>query len=158
VCTHIRILNLCSQGFASGDLDEDAWSVRHFIGRGTLEVAVAQSFSKNLGLYGERVGAFHLVTRSLDSAVKSKSQITRLQRGEISQPPARGSRIATTILNSPDLYQQWLDDLRTMSSRIRSMRKALFDELVSLGTPGNWDHIVLQVSYCQSFEEAPSNK
>ncbi|KAE9382227.1 aspartate aminotransferase [Stipitochalara longipes BDJ] len=132
------------QGFASSDLDKDVWSIRHFVSRGTLEVAVAQSFSKNLGLYGERVGAFHLMTKSPDAAARSKSQITRLQRGEISQPPATGSRIAATILNSPELFEQWLQDLKTMSSRIKSMRKALFDELTSLGTPGNWDHIVLQ--------------
>jgi aspartate/tyrosine/aromatic aminotransferase len=32
-----------------------------------------------------------------------------------------------------------------MSGRIKDMRKALRDELVALGTPGNWDHIVSQV-------------
>ncbi|KAJ3484183.1 hypothetical protein NLG97_g7119 [Lecanicillium saksenae] len=53
------------QGFASGDLDEDAWAVRHFIERGTMEIFVAQSFSKNMGLYGERVGAGQVVPRRL---------------------------------------------------------------------------------------------
>lgn len=114
--------------------------------RGTFEIAVAQSFAKNMGLYGERVGAFHLVTTSADAAVKAKSQITRLQRGEISQPPARGAKLATAILTSPDLFSEWLADLALMSSRIKNMRRALYEELLSLGTPGRWDHIVSQAS------------
>lgn len=40
------------QGFASGSLDADAWAVRHFVSEG-LELFVAQSFSKNFGLYSE---------------------------------------------------------------------------------------------------------
>jgi aspartate/tyrosine/aromatic aminotransferase len=41
---------------ALGDLDKDAFAPRLFVEAG-LEVLVAQSYSKNLGLYGERVGA-----------------------------------------------------------------------------------------------------
>lgn len=40
------------QGFASGDLDADAWSVRYFADRG-FEMMGTQSFSKNFGLYSE---------------------------------------------------------------------------------------------------------
>ncbi|OKL55998.1 hypothetical protein UA08_08790 [Talaromyces atroroseus] len=132
-------------GFASGDLDEDAWAVRHFLSRGTLELAVAQSFSKNMGLYGERVGAFHLSTFSAEAATKAQGHLARLQRGQISTPPSRGARIATTILATPSLYQEWLLDLQEMTSRIQGMRRLLRDNLVSLGTPGNWDHICSQI-------------
>jgi len=38
------------QGFASGDLDNDAWAVREFV-RAGFELFAAQSFSKNFGLY-----------------------------------------------------------------------------------------------------------
>jgi aspartate aminotransferase len=41
------------QGFASGDPDADAWAIRHFVDDVGLEVMVAQSFSKNMGLYSE---------------------------------------------------------------------------------------------------------
>jgi aspartate aminotransferase len=134
-----------SQGFASGNLDEDAWALRHFAFRGSMELAVAQSFSKNMGLYGERVGALHLLTGSPDAAGKVKGHILRLQRGLISQPPKRGATIAATILKDTTLFQKWLADLCEMSSRIKCMRQALYDELISLGTPGNWDHILTQV-------------
>ncbi|KAJ5263329.1 Aspartate [Penicillium angulare] len=133
------------QGFASGDLDEDAWALRHFVSRGTLELAAAQSFSKNMGLYGERVGALHLLARSPEAAAKAKGNLSRLQRGQISQPPRRGAHLATAILADQVLFQKWLNDLHEMSSRIRSMRQALYEELVSLGTPGKWEHIVSQI-------------
>lgn len=48
------------QGFASGSLDEDAESVRLFTACG-MELLVAQSYSKNLGLYAERIGAINII-------------------------------------------------------------------------------------------------
>lgn len=134
-----------SQGFASGDLDEDAWPLRHFVSRGSLEIAVAQSFSKNMGLYGERVGALHLMTASADATARAMGHLARLQRGQISQPPRRGARLATTILTDQTLFQSWLLDLQRMSSRIKDMRRALYEELVRLEVPGSWEHIISQV-------------
>ncbi|EFW21960.1 hypothetical protein D8B26_002061 [Coccidioides posadasii str. Silveira] len=132
------------QGFASGDLNNDAWPIREFASRG-MELCVAQSFSKNLGLYGQRVGAFHLVCRSADAAVKARSQAMEIQRGEISTPPAYGARIAAAVLSDPALRDTWKQDLITMSSRIKSMRRALYDELKRLHTPGTWEHIINQI-------------
>ncbi|OQV07968.1 hypothetical protein CLAIMM_12317 [Cladophialophora immunda] len=133
------------QGFATGSLDADAWPVRHFLSRGGMEFCVAQSFAKNMGLYGERVGAFHLVTSTVSSAAHARSQLARLQRGEISTPPVYGARIAATVLGDATLFNQWTADLQTMSGRIKSMRHALYEELRRLQTPGNWDHVVKQV-------------
>lgn len=48
------------KGFASGSLDADAQPVRLFVADGG-ELLVAQSYAKNLGLYGERVGALSIV-------------------------------------------------------------------------------------------------
>jgi aspartate aminotransferase len=48
------------QGFATGDLELDAWPIRYFINEG-FQMIVAQSFAKNIGLYGERIGALHVV-------------------------------------------------------------------------------------------------
>jgi aspartate aminotransferase len=49
------------QGFASGDLDKDAWAIRYYIEQG-FQMLISQSFAKNMGLYGERIGALHIVT------------------------------------------------------------------------------------------------
>lgn len=39
------------QGFASGDIVKDAFSVRYFLEEGH-KIAFAQSYAKNMGLYG----------------------------------------------------------------------------------------------------------
>ncbi|KAG9853524.1 aspartate aminotransferase, partial [Aureobasidium melanogenum] len=132
------------QGFASGDVDEDAWAVRHFVSRGTLELVVAQSFSKNFGLYGQRVGAFHIVAADQDAKDKALSNLIHLQRAEISNPPVYGARIVAFILRNEELKREWEQDLLIMSGRIKAMRAALYGELQALQTPGSWEHIVNQ--------------
>lgn len=67
---------VCAQGFASGSLDEDAWAPREFVARG-LEVFVSQSYSKNLGLYGERIGAINAICADADSATKCAARASR---------------------------------------------------------------------------------
>ena len=52
-----------------------------------------QSFAKNAGLYGERVGALHVVSPSKEGAARIKSQLSVLARSEISNPPAHGARL-----------------------------------------------------------------
>ena len=66
---HLPFFDVAYQGFATGSLDEDAWAPRFFVERG-LEVMVAQSYSKNLGLYAERIGAINVVCESKDVADK----------------------------------------------------------------------------------------
>jgi len=68
-----------------------------------------------------------------------------LQRSEISTPPIYGAKIASTVLNDPQLFEEWKEDLCTMSGRIIEMRKALKELLDKKGTPGTWDHITSQI-------------
>lgn len=49
---HFPFFDCAYQGFASGDLDKDAWAVRYFVEQG-FELFVCQSFAKNFGLYGK---------------------------------------------------------------------------------------------------------
>lgn len=139
------VFDLAYQGFASGDLDADAWAVRQFASDPNLEMAICQSFSKNFGLYGERVGALHLITADQKSAAPVMSHLVRLQRAEISNPSQFGSRIVASVLADANLFSEWLLNIKTMSSRVLEMRSALYKELVALGTPGDWSHIVQQV-------------
>ncbi|KAI9226190.1 MAG: aspartate aminotransferase [Piptocephalis tieghemiana] len=142
---HFPFFDCAYQGFASGDLDKDAWAVRYFVHDRKFECFIAQSYAKNFGLYGERCGALTVVTRSSDLAERSFSQLSKIARVNYSNPPAFGGRIVSRVLNDPDLYATWTNDLRTMSGRIHQMRSLLRDHLVKLGTPGNWDHITRQI-------------
>lgn len=145
---HFPFFDCAYQGFASGDLARDAWAVRYFVEQG-FELVVAQSFAKNLGLYGERTGAFHFVTAPASDAEASisriGSQLAILQRSEISNPPIYGARVANLVLNDAKLFAEWEEDLRTMSGRIKDMRTALRSKLEALGTPGTWNHITDQI-------------
>jgi len=65
----IPMMDSAYQGYASGSLDKDAFAVRLFVNRG-IELFMCQSFAKNLGLYGERIGMLHVVTSAEDRARK----------------------------------------------------------------------------------------
>jgi len=96
-------------------------------------------------MIGERAGNLTVVTRTPEQAQHVLSQLEILQRSEISNPPAYGSRIVDLVLNDKQLYAEWNDNLGTMSGRIIEMRKRLFDKLQQLQTPGTWNHIVDQI-------------
>ncbi|KAL4784138.1 pyridoxal phosphate-dependent transferase [Aspergillus varians] len=141
------IFDSAYQGFASGDLDRDAWAIRHFFTYPGLEFAVCQSFSKNMSLYGERLGALHIVVSRGSSSSPTASvygHLAEIQRACVSMAPLFGARVANEVFKGEDLRGMWEADLLLMSSRIKAMRKAVYDELARLQTPGNWDHVVHQ--------------
>ncbi|KAI0530041.1 aspartate aminotransferase [Xylaria digitata] len=141
---HYAFFDMAYQGFASGDTDKDAFALRHFIEQGH-DVCLAQSFAKNMGLYGERVGAFSIVGASAEEKKRLDSQIKILVRPLYSNPPIHGARVASEILNTPALYQQWLGEVKEMADRIITMRALLKDNLEKLGSSHDWSHITSQI-------------
>jgi len=141
---HFPFFDMAYQGFASGDTDKDAYPVRLFVQEGH-GLVLSQSFAKNMGLYGERVGAFSVVCESAEEKKRVESQIKILIRPLYSNPPVHGARIASEILNDPVLYQQWLGEVKGMADRIIQMRALLKQNLEELGSKHNWDHITNQV-------------
>jgi aspartate aminotransferase len=136
--------DMAYQGFASGDINRDAHAVRYFVESGH-NICLSQSYAKNMGLYGERIGAFSVITQSEDEAVRLMSQLKILIRPLISNPPIHGARIATKILTDSELRKQWLVDVKGMADRIITMRKQLKELLAKEGSSKNWDHIVNQI-------------
>ncbi|KAK3263085.1 hypothetical protein CYMTET_28091 [Cymbomonas tetramitiformis] len=132
------------QGFASGDLDRDAQAVRMFVNAG-LEVIICQSYAKNMGLYGERIGALSFVVADAGVAKKVYSQMQQVIRPMYSNPPMHGAAIVERILSNKENYEAWKLEVKGMADRIISMRTALHSALQKLGTPGNWDHILNQI-------------
>ena len=110
-------------------------------------MCIAQSFAKNFGLYGERVGALHVVVASESVRRQVSSQLAYLQRAEVSTPPAFGARIVARVLSSPDMVEEWRGHLEVMSRRVKLMRRVLYEELCRLNTPGDWTHIVNQACH-----------
>ncbi|KAL0315645.1 UNVERIFIED_CONTAM: Aspartate aminotransferase, cytoplasmic [Sesamum radiatum] len=132
------------QGFASGNLDADAGSIRLFVADGG-ECLAAQSYAKNMGLYGERVGALSIVCKTADVATRVESQLKLVIRPMYSNPPIHGPSIVATILKDGDMYTEWSVELKAMADRIISMRQQLYDALCARGTPGDWSHIIKQI-------------
>ncbi|XP_075213115.1 glutamate oxaloacetate transaminase 2 [Lycorma delicatula] len=136
--------DMAYQGFASGDLDDDAFAVRYFIEEGH-DVFLAQSFAKNMGLYGERIGALTVVCDNKEEKNKVMSQLKIIIRPMYSSPPLNGARIVTTILSNEELKCQWIAELKGMADRIIGIRQQLKDELAKAGSKRNWDHITNQI-------------
>lgn len=141
---HHILFDSAYQGFASGDIDRDAYSLRYFASRG-LEYLLCQSYSKNFGLYNERCGCVVVVAKTPQLANNVKTQLAKIARPMISNPPAFGARIVDIILNNEALFKEWNGNLKAMANRIIDMRKRLFDSLVEKKTPGTWNHIVEQI-------------
>ncbi|KAL3363170.1 hypothetical protein AABB24_012460 [Solanum stoloniferum] len=132
------------QGFASGNLDADAQSVRMFVADGG-ECLAAQSYAKNMGLYGERVGALSIVCKDSNVASKVESQLKMVIRPMYSNPPIHGASSVATILKDRQMYDEWTVELKAMAERIISMRQQLYDAMQARGTPGDWSHIIKQI-------------
>lgn len=94
------------QGYASGDLEKDVTSLKIFIQEG-FQFLLAQSFAKNFGLYGERIGALHIVCTSKEVKDKVLSQVKLNIRPMYSNPPLHGARIVSRILSNPAYTAQW---------------------------------------------------
>ncbi|CBF85970.1 hypothetical protein AN1993.2 [Aspergillus nidulans FGSC A4] len=141
---HFAFFDMAYQGFASGNADTDAFAPRHFVEQGH-NIALCQSFAKNMGLYGERVGAFSLVCESAEEKKRVDSQIKILIRPFYSNPPVHGARVASTIMNDPALNKQWLGEVKGMADRIIEMRALLKKNLEELGSKHDWTHITSQI-------------
>ncbi|XP_052231875.1 aspartate aminotransferase, mitochondrial-like [Dreissena polymorpha] len=132
------------QGFGSGCIDKDAFGLRHFIADGHT-LCLAQSYAKNMGLYGERVGAFTIVCSDKKEQERVMSQLKILIRPIYSNPPIHGAHIVAKVLNQPDLRSIWLKEVKQMADRIITMRTRLRDGLKKEGSSHNWQHITDQI-------------
>ncbi|KAJ3094493.1 Aspartate aminotransferase, cytoplasmic [Physocladia obscura] len=141
---HFPFFDCAYQGFASGDLDKDAWAVRYFVGQG-FDLLCAQSFSKNFGLYSERAGCLTGVFSNSEIARKAKSQFVCLVRCSISNAPGFGAKIVDIIFKDESLCLEWKKNLKEMSCRITDMREKVVQHLKQLETPGDWSHITSQI-------------
>ncbi len=138
----LPLVDFAYQGFAQG-LTDDAAGL-HILCNRLSEVLVASSYSKNFGLYNERVGALTVVAGTAASAEAALSQIKIVIRVNYSNPPAHGAKIVTTILGSPDLRADWEAELGEMRERIRSMRRHFVTELAGLGAKRDFSYLERQ--------------
>ena len=131
------------QGYVSGDLDNDAYPIHLFYEAG-FEMIISQSFSKSMGLYGERAGPLHFVVNDSTLLPDIKDNLSQIALGLYLTPVGHGSRIIKTVLGNEELRQSWVKELKQVSDRLNSIRDVLYDALVKVGVPGSWEHIKKQ--------------
>eukprot|EP00515_Schizochytrium_aggregatum_P008908 CAMPEP_0202072884 /NCGR_PEP_ID=MMETSP0964-20121228/2704_1 /ASSEMBLY_ACC=CAM_ASM_000500 /TAXON_ID=4773 /ORGANISM="Schizochytrium aggregatum, Strain ATCC28209" /LENGTH=422 /DNA_ID=CAMNT_0048639951 /DNA_START=41 /DNA_END=1309 /DNA_ORIENTATION=- len=147
---HRAFFDCAYQGFASGDAEKDAAAIRLFVADGH-QICLSQSYAKNFGLYGERVGAFSVVCADKEEAERVESQLKILIRPMYSNPPVNGARIVSTILEDPKLKPQWYSECKQMADRIIKMRELLKSNLHKAGSTRNWEHVTNQIGmFCYS--------
>ncbi|MEX2175115.1 MAG: amino acid aminotransferase [Pirellulaceae bacterium] len=117
----LPLVDFAYQGFGDGLL-EDAAGLRELAQPGK-ELLVCSSFSKNFGLYGERVGALTVVAGDAVAAQRALSQVRISIRTNYSNPPTHGAAIVAAVLADAELRRQWEQELATMRERIHKMRQ-----------------------------------
>ena len=129
----IPFMDIAYQGFGD-DLNGDAYAIRAAADMG-LPLFVSNSFSKNLSMYGERIGGLSVVCPNREEAELVLGQLKFTVRRIYSSPPAHGGYIAADVMDTPELYAQWVREVYEMRDRIRTMRQKLHDVL-SAKVPG----------------------
>lgn len=138
----LPLFDFAYQGFGAG-IEEDAQGLRA-VAKVVPELLVANSFSKNFGLYNERIGAVTLVAEDKATAERSFSQIKKTIRSNYSNPPAHGGLIVSTILADDALRSEWEAELTEMRQRIAQMRTLLVETLIAEGVTQDFSFISRQ--------------
>ncbi|KAJ4302913.1 hypothetical protein N0V90_001804 [Kalmusia sp. IMI 367209] len=135
------LFDMAYQGLGAS-LDEDAYGLRLFTEKG-FELIACQSFSKNFGLYGERVGVLHAVSDTKEIAEKVYDRLRCFIRWEFSSSPAYGARLVDIVLADDGLREDWEAELATIQKRLAETRRALYSEVVDKRkAQGNWSTIL----------------
>ncbi|WP_406733179.1 amino acid aminotransferase [Vibrio scophthalmi] len=138
----LPLFDFAYQGFGAG-VEEDAAGLRTFA-KYNKEILIASSFSKNFGLYNERVGAFTLVGENEDVAATAFSQVKAIIRSIYSNPPAHGAAVVTYILNDAGLRAEWEAEVKEMRDRIQEMRELFVQTLKQQGVDADFSFIERQ--------------
>ncbi|WP_448622350.1 amino acid aminotransferase [Dickeya fangzhongdai] len=138
----LPLFDFAYQGFARG-LDEDAEGLRIFAAK-HKELIVASSYSKNFGLYNERVGACTIVAADTATVDTAFSQVKAAIRANYSNPPSHGAAVVATVLSNESLRNIWEQELTAMRERIQRMRHLFVSTLQEKGANQDFSFIINQ--------------
>jgi aromatic-amino-acid transaminase len=138
----LPLLDFAYQGLGRG-LDDDAEGLRS-VAVAVEEIIICSSFSKNFGLYKERVGAITLKGASSEDVDKAFSNLKTIIRRIYSNPPSHGGAIVTTIMNDTALRAEWEDEVAQVRGRIAEMRQLFVDTLKAKGVTQDFSFLTGQ--------------
>ncbi len=138
---HVVVFDMAYQGFGTS-VDADAAFVRRYAERASC--LVANSFSKNFSLYGERCGGLSVVCRDADEAERVLGQLKLAVRRSYSSPPMTGGLLVATVLGNDDLRAQWTREVDEMRTRMDAMRKLLAEHIRALSNEADVNFLLSQ--------------
>lgn len=138
----IAFMDIAYQGFGE-DMDADAYAIRKAVDMG-LPFFVSNSFSKNLSLYGERVGGLSVVCKDEHQANLVQGQLQATIRRIYSSPPSHGGHIVDIVMNDEALFNEWVGEVYEMRDRIKAMRQKLREVLESKIPGRSFEYITKQ--------------
>ncbi|MFZ7305230.1 amino acid aminotransferase [Avibacterium avium] len=138
----LPLFDFAYQGLANG-LEEDAFGLRTFAAN-HKELLIASSYSKNFGLYNERVGAFTLVAETAEIAATALTQVKSIIRTLYSNPASHGASTVAIVLADPALREEWTGELAEMRNRIKEMRHKFVELLREYGAQQDFSFIEQQ--------------
>ena len=103
---------------------DDTWPIRYFsrpdktvpIG---LEILVATSFGKSMGLNGDRIGFLSGVVQDSTLTKPIIGALTLGNKLVINNPPTHGAKIVYKVLNNQTLYSMWTEELNQIHQNIK---------------------------------------
>ncbi len=138
----LPLIDFAYQGFADG-LSEDAHGLLTMVKSGR-DLLISSSYSKNFGLYNERVGAMTVVAGDQAAAESAMSHVKQAIRANFSNPPAHGGQVVSMVLNDPSLRKQWENEVAEMRARINTMRHLFVETLNEKGVERDFSFITRQ--------------
>jgi aspartate/tyrosine/aromatic aminotransferase len=136
----LPFVDVAYQGFARG-VEEDSFVIRELASR-VPEMIVANSCSKNFGLYRDRVGSLSFLAADAASRDVVSSQVNNFVRTIYSMPPDHGGAVVSMILNDKALRAEWIDEVNKMRGRLQGMRVLLNDALAEKTPEHDFSHLV----------------
>jgi aspartate/tyrosine/aromatic aminotransferase len=127
----IGIIDIAYLGLADG-IEADRAFLTPLAERG-VDLLICSSFSKNMGLYRERVGGLTIVAPTAEVAEAVQSNVKVTVRAIYSNPPSLGGGIVATVLGDPALRAQWLDELTALRDRLNGLRAQFARAAVDAG-------------------------
>jgi aspartate/tyrosine/aromatic aminotransferase len=138
----IPLIDFAYQGFGDG-LNEDSEGLRKIVQKNP-ESIVCSSFSKNFGVYSERVGALTILGSDNLLLENVLSQMKVCIRSNYSNPPSHGGDIVKLILSDTNMRKEWEKELNQIRDRMKKMRNDLVQKLQELGSKKDFSFIKSQ--------------
>lgn len=138
----LPFFDIAYMGMGDG-VDADTYIIRK-LAQEPVNFLVANSYSKNFSLYGERVGGLSVVCKTAEEAECVLGQLKATVRRNYSTPARFGAEVVSTVLNDAELKSLWLSEVDAMRVRMKAMRTLLVEKLQQQKPEGNFEHFLTQ--------------